>query len=128
MCDEVLLTAAGANFGLRRVLAPFLGAAAVFGIQVVAVCGGVGVLMTRSPPLHGVLQCAGAACLLYLGWQLLRERSAGSAGGIPYRTFGEAAALQFLSPRGWLMSLATVTLLLPAQWEQVLADGYSGAI
>lgn len=127
MCDEVLVTAAGANFGLRRALAPLLGAAAVFGIQVVAVGGGLGVLLARSPPLHGALRYTGAGCLLYLGWQLLRQRRAGCASGTQGNTFGEAA-LQFLSPKGWLMSLAVVTLLLPAQWEQVLAGSYAGRI
>ena len=128
MCDEVLRSATGASFGLRRAVVPFLGAAAVFGIQVVAVCGGLGMLLTRSPQLHGTLQSAGAGCLLYLGWRLLRRRGAGSLGGRSVSTFGEAAALQFLSPKAWLMALAAATLLLPVQWEQVLAAGYSGGI
>jgi threonine/homoserine/homoserine lactone efflux protein len=128
MCDEVLPTAAGANFAVRRALAPLLGAAAVFGIQVIAVCGALGLLLTRAPQLHLALQCTGGACLLYLGWQLLRQRSAGSASGAAFSTFGEAAARQFLNPKAWLMSLTAATLLLPAQWEQVLAGGYTGMI
>ena len=128
MCDEALVSAAGAGFGVRRGLVPLLGAAAVFAIQVVAVCGGVGIVLTRSPQMHGALQCAGAGGLLCLGWQLLRQRSAGSGSGVRLNTFGEAAAGQFLSPKAWLMSLSAVTLLLPTHWEQVLAGGSAGTI
>jgi threonine/homoserine/homoserine lactone efflux protein len=128
MFDELLLTAAGANCGLRRALVPFLGAAAVFGIQIVAVCAALGPLLVRSPQAHLALQGTGAGCILYLGWRLLRQRSAirGSAGR--FISFGEAAAVQFLSPKGWLMSLAAATLLLPAHWEQVLTGGHTGTI
>jgi threonine/homoserine/homoserine lactone efflux protein len=128
MCDQVLPTAASADFGLRRALVPFLAAVAAFAIQVVAVGSGLGILLARSAQLHGALQCAGAGCLLYLGWQLLRHHRAHSGAGAAFSTFGEAAALQFLNPKAWLMALATATLLLPAQWEQVLADGFAATI
>jgi threonine/homoserine/homoserine lactone efflux protein len=106
----------------------FLGAAAVFGIQVIAVCGGQGILLTRWPQLQVALQCVGGGCLPYLGWQLLRRRGIGSesAGGLI--SFWEAASLQYLNPRTWMMSVATATLLLPLQLEQVLADGYAPTI
>jgi threonine/homoserine/homoserine lactone efflux protein len=128
MFDEVLLTAASANFGLRRALVPFLGAAAVFGIQIVAVCAALGPLLMRSPQVHVALQATGAGCLLYLGWRLLRQRSAIRSSAGAFISFGEAAAVQFLNPKAWLMSLAAATLLLPAHWEQVLTGGYTGTI
>ena len=112
---------------LDEVLA-FLGAAAVFGIQVVAAGGGLGILLTRWPQLQGALQCMGAGCLLYLGWQLARQRSMGSGSTGTLSTFWEAASLQYLNPRTWLMSLAAATLLLPLQLEQLLADGCAGSI
>ena len=102
----------------------FLGAAAVFAIQVIAVCGGRGILLTRWPQLQVALQCVGCGCLPYLGWQLLRRRGTAAAGAGGLGTFWEAASLQYLNPRTWVMSVATATLLLPLQLEQVLADGY----
>jgi len=107
---------------------PFLGAAAVFGIQVIAVYGGLGILLTCCPQLHDALQYVGAGCLLYLGWQLPRRRSTGSGSAGRLMTFWEAASLQYLNPTTWLMSLAAATLLLPLPLEQVLADGYIGTI
>jgi threonine/homoserine/homoserine lactone efflux protein len=106
----------------------FLGAATVFGIQVVAVCGGLDILLTRWPQLQIALQCLGVGCLLYLGRRLLRPRLAGSGNGGELITFWEAASRRYLDPQSWLMSLAAATLLLPLQLEQVLADGYVGTI
>jgi threonine/homoserine/homoserine lactone efflux protein len=128
MLDEVLHSAAVASYGLRRAPMACLGAAAVFAIQFVAVRGGLGLLLTRWPLLQVALQYGGAACLPYLGWQLLRQRGAGPGTAGEPLTFWEAAALQFLNPKAWLMSLAAATLLLPLQLEQVMADGYSGRI
>jgi threonine/homoserine/homoserine lactone efflux protein len=128
MFEEALLSAAGMNVGLRRMLALSLGALAVFAIQLIAVCGPLGLLLLRCPQAHLALQCAGAGCLVYLAQrQLLRSRTAGPAAAAVLG-IGEAAAQQFLNPRAWLISVAAATLLLPPQWEQVLADGYAGMI
>lgn len=107
---------------------PFLGAAAVFGIQVVAECGGLAMLLTRWPQLYAALPCIGAGCLLYLGWQRLRQPGTASGTAGELATFWEAASLQFLNPKTWLMSLAAATLLLPLALEQILTDGSAGTI
>jgi threonine/homoserine/homoserine lactone efflux protein len=126
--NNVMLTAAGANFGLRRTLPHLLGVSCGFGAQVAAVCGGLGILFTRWPQLQLALKWVGAGYLLFLGWQMLRPRS-GEAGraGKPI-TFMEAAAFQFLNPKAWVISLTAATLFLPPQLGQVLASGYVAAI
>jgi hypothetical protein len=89
-----MLTAAGANFGLRRTAPHILGVTAGFGVLVSAACGGVAVLFTRWPPVHSALKWVGAAYLLFLGWQILRSRgAAGGSAGKPV-TFWEAAAFR----------------------------------
>jgi hypothetical protein len=128
MWGEVILTAAGASCGLRRALLPGLGAAAVCGVQLVAVGSGLGILLSRWPQVQIALPCVSAGCLLYLGAQLLRRRGAGPGAAGELITFWESAARQFLNPRTWLMSLAAATLLPPLQLQQVLAHGYSGTI
>jgi threonine/homoserine/homoserine lactone efflux protein len=126
--NNVMLTAAGANFGLRRTLPHILGIVCGFGTQVAAVCGGLGVLFIRWPQLHTTLKWVGAGYLLYLGWQLLRARGrASGAAGKPV-TFTEAAAFQYLNPKAWVMSLTAATLFLPPQLGQVLASSYVTAI
>jgi threonine/homoserine/homoserine lactone efflux protein len=126
--NNVMLTAAGANFGLRRTLPHILGVTCGFATLVAAVCCGMGVLFTRWPQLQTALKWVGAAYLLYLGWQLLRARggAAGSAGK-PV-TFAEAAAFQYLNPKAWVMALTAATLFLPPQLGQLLATGFVAGI
>ena len=126
--NNVMLTAAGANFGLRRTLPHILGVSCGFGAQVAAVCGGLGILFTRWPQLQLALKWVGAGYLLFLGWQMLRS-GAGQTGsaGKPI-TFAEAAAFQFLNPKAWVMSLTAATLFLPPDLGQALASGYVASI
>ena len=126
--NNVMLTAAGANFGLRRTLPHILGVASGFGVQVAAVCGGLGVLFTRWPQVHIGLKWVGAGYLLYLGWQMLRSRGAGVGSAGKPVTFWEAAAFQFLNPKAWVISLTAATLFLPPGLGQVLASGYVASI
>ena len=105
-----------------------LGIAAGFGIQVLAVCAALGMLLACMPHLGSALQWIGAGCAVYLGWRLLRSRDVRAAcGGAPL-TFSEVAAVQFLNPRAWLTSLAAATLFLPPELEQVLTGAFPGRI
>jgi threonine/homoserine/homoserine lactone efflux protein len=45
----VMLTAAGAKFGLRRTVPHILGVSCGFGVLVAAMCGGLGILFIRWP-------------------------------------------------------------------------------
>ena len=126
--NNVMLTAAGANFGLRRTLPHILGVTCGFGTQVAAVCSGVGVLFTRWPALQSTLKWAGAAYLLFLGWQLLRARGARAGEAGKPVSFGEAALFQFLNPKAWVMSLTAATLFLPAQLGALAASTYVAGI
>ena len=126
--NNVMLTAAGANFGLRRTLPHILGVSCGFGAQVAAVCGGLGILFTRWPQLQLALKWVGAGYLLFLGWQMLRSGAAQSGSAGKPITFAEAAAFQFLNPKAWVISLTAATLFLPPQLGQVLASGYVASI
>jgi threonine/homoserine/homoserine lactone efflux protein len=126
--NNVMLTAAGANFGLRRTLPHILGITCGFGSQVAAVCCGLGVVFTRWPQLHLALKWVGAAYLLYLGWQLLRARGAAAGESGKPVTFAEAAAFQYLNPKAWVISLTAATLFLPPQLGQLLASSFVTAI
>jgi threonine/homoserine/homoserine lactone efflux protein len=126
--NNVMLTAAGANFGLRRTVPHILGISAGFGVLVTAACGGLGVLFVRWPQLHLALKWIGAAYLVFLGWQILRSRSAAAASAAKPVTFWEAAAFQFLNPKAWVIALTAATLFLPAQLGQVLASTFVATI
>jgi threonine/homoserine/homoserine lactone efflux protein len=126
--NNVMLTAAGANFGLRRTVPHILGITCGFGLEVAAVCGGLGLLFTRWPQVHTALKWVGAAYLLYLGWQMLRPRDTQAGGAGKPITFTQAALFQFLNPKAWLMSLTAATLFLPPQLGQAAGSGFVAGI
>ena len=113
--NNVMLTAAGANFGFRRALPHMLGIACGFVVQLLSVCAGLSALFARWPALQSALGWVGAAYLVYLGWRMLRlESSAERAASRPV-SFLEAAAFQFLNPKAWVMTVTAATLFLPQE-------------
>src|SRR5262245_53232286 len=122
--NNVMLTASGANFGFRRTVPHLLGISTGCAIQLVAVCAGLGALFSHWPVLHTVLQWAGAAYLLWLGWKLVRSGEI-AAGQAPQPvTFLQAAAFQFVNPKAWVMSLSAVALFLPTGMGVIPATAY----
>lgn len=72
--------------------------------MIVAIGLGIGTLFSRFPLLHEVVRWAGIAYLLYLAWVIASTREVGSAGtGKPF-TFLQAAAFQWVNPKGWIMA------------------------
>jgi threonine/homoserine/homoserine lactone efflux protein len=122
--NNVMLTAAGANFGFRRTIPHMLGISAGCAVQLLAVCAGLGALFTKWPVLQTVLQWAGAAYLLWLGWKLLRSGDVAEGTAAQPITFLQAAAFQFVNPKAWVMSLSAVSLFLPRDIGIVPASAY----
>ncbi len=122
--NNVMLTASGANFGLRRTLPHMLGICWGFALQMLAVCAGLGAIFSRWPHLQDGLRWLGAAYLVWLGWRLLRPAGR-TEGHVPRPlTFLEAAAFQFLNPKAWVMNLTAATLFLPPELSSTAAAGY----
>jgi threonine/homoserine/homoserine lactone efflux protein len=74
--------------------------------------------------LQTILQWAGAAYLLWLGWKLLRSGEVAAGKAVRPITFLQAAAFQFVNPKAWVMSLSAVALFLPAGLGLVPAASY----
>ena len=126
--NNVMLTASGANFGLRRTLPHLLGIAAGFVLQLLAVCAGLGALFHRWPALQSALGWAGAAYLLYLGWHMLGQgESQARADTRPVQLI-EAAMFQFLNPKAWVMSVTAVTLFLPRELGPLTSGAYMAGV
>jgi threonine/homoserine/homoserine lactone efflux protein len=123
--NNVMLTASGATFGFRRTVPHMLGISAGCGIQLLAVCAGLGAIFTRWPQLQTALRWLGAAYLLYLGVRMLSGSGPGSAttGARPLTPL-EGAAFQFLNPKAWVMSLTAATLFLPHDLSVLAAGAY----
>lgn len=122
--NNVMLTASGASFGFRRTLPHLFGISAGCATQLLAVCAGLGALFHRWPMLQTVLQWAGAAYLLFLGWKLLASREIRAGHAAQPVSFLQAAAFQFVNPKAWVMSLTAVSLFLPPDLGIVAACVY----
>ena len=108
--NNTMLMTTGLNFGFRRGLPHLWGVALGFAVMVLAVGLGLGAVFQAYPAAHTVLKYAGAAYLLYLAWQIATagEFKEGAASGQPI-TFLEAAAFQWLNPKGWVMAVGAVS-------------------
>ena len=122
--NNMMLTASGATFGIRRTLPHMLGICVGCAIQLLAVCAGLGAIFHRWPQLQTVLRSVGAAYLVYLAWRILGAAQARAAGSARPLTFLEAALFQFLNPKAWVMTLTAATLFLPRELGAVAADAY----
>ena len=122
--NNVMLTASGASFGLKRTLPHMLGICAGGALELLAVCAGLGALFARWPHLQDALRWVGAAYLVYLGWRLLAPADADARSEPRPVTFLQAAAFQFLNPKAWVTYLTAATLFLPRELGPLTAAGY----
>lgn len=126
--NNVMLTASGASFGLRRTVPHILGICCGFVVQLLAVCAGLSALFARWPALQTALGWVGAAYLLYLGFSMLGRRDTEArAGGRPV-TFLQAAAFQFLNPKAWVMTVTAATLFLPRDVGPLFGGFYMATV
>lgn len=108
--NNTMLMTTGLNFGFRRGLPHLWGVALGFAVMVLTVGLGLGAVFQAYPAAYTVLKYAGAAYLLYLAWQIATagELKEGAARGRPI-AFMEAAAFQWLNPKGWVMAVGAVS-------------------
>ena len=108
--NNTMLMTTGLNFGFRRGLPHLWGVALGFAVMVLAVGLGLGAVFQAYPAAYTVLKYAGAAYLLYLAWQIATAGAVeeGETRGRPIG-FMEAAAFQWLNPKGWMMAVGAVS-------------------
>jgi threonine/homoserine/homoserine lactone efflux protein len=113
--NNVMLTATGANVGVRRGLPHMFGVAFGFGLMVFLVAAGVGSALIGNPEAMLVLRVVGVAILLWLAWKIAtagrtrdgrRERPIG---------FFQAAAFQWVNPKAWLICASAVGSFLQTE-------------
>ena len=112
--NNLMLSASGIAFGLRRSLPHLVGVAVGFAL-LLAACGfGVGAIAAAMPVVAPVLKVAGSAYLLYLAWTL-RSAFAPRAATRPARPlrFVEAALFQFVNPKAWIMAVTATSVFVP---------------
>ena len=113
--NNLMLMAAGANFGFRRAIPHMVGI--VFGVTVLTFLVGAGLmaLFDAFPALGFVLKVASMAYLLWLAVKIATAKpAAGNQGSTGPMTLIEAAAFQWINPKTWAMALSAITLYAPS--------------
>ena len=124
--NNALLWASGLRFGFRRTARHVAGTAVGIGVLVLAVAGGIGVVLTALPGADLALKLIGSAYLIYLAFRI--ARSQGGNRMVSSRPLGVlcAAAFQFANPKAWLFALAAAGTFLPPDVAPV-AGGLAAA-
>ncbi len=127
--NNTMLTASGANFGLRRSVPHMLGISVGFPAMLLAVALGAGELLRAHPLAQTTLRWAGAAYLLWLAWRIATARTAapgdgrepGETGGRPF-SFFQAVLFQWVNPKAWVIGLAAVLTQTTARGAAQIAE------
>jgi threonine/homoserine/homoserine lactone efflux protein len=124
--NNTMLTASGANFGLRRTVPHMLGVSIGFPVMLVAVALGAGELLRAHPVALAVLRWGGAAYLLWLAWRIATARPAtpeggGEPAGRPF-SFFQAVLFQWINPKAWVIGLAAVLTQTTASGAAQIAE------
>ncbi len=110
--NNMMLLASGVNFGFRRTVPHMLGITIGFGVMIVLAGLGAGQVFGRWPWLYNVLKVVSIGYLLWLAWKIATAGGvAGSERTADARpmTFLEAAAFQWVNPKGWTASLSAIS-------------------
>ena len=109
--NNTMLMSSGLNFGFRRGLPHLWGVTLGFAFMVLAVGLGLGAVFHAYPLLYTGLKYVGAAYLLYLAWQIATSAAHEEEGTADDKaiTFLQAAAFQWLNPKGWVMAVGAVS-------------------
>jgi threonine/homoserine/homoserine lactone efflux protein len=108
--NNIMLTATGANVGVRRGMPHLLGVIVGFGIMQFVFVGGAGTLLGSLPQLIAVLRVIGIAVLIWLAWKIASAGRAGAARERPMGFFG-AIIFQLVNPKGWLICASALSFL-----------------
>jgi threonine/homoserine/homoserine lactone efflux protein len=111
--NNALLLASGIRFGFGRTVRHVAGTALGMSALILAMAGGIGVLLAAVPGAELALKLVGSAYLSYLAVRI--ASSQGLTRSVVSRPLGvvHAAAFQFANPKGWLFAFAAVGTFLP---------------
>ncbi len=109
--NNVMLTATGANVGIRRGLPHLFGVAFGFAFMLGLLTVTIGTALTDSPRLLLALRIAGVGVLLWLAWKIATaDRTKSKAGERPVGFF-DAVLFQWVNPKAWLICAGAVSFI-----------------
>ena len=113
--NNIMLMAAGANFGVRRALPHAAGVVLGFTFMIIVIGLGAAQFFQNFPLAHTYLTVASVTYLLYLAYKIgtaAPKIDGSDRAGIPI-TFLQATAFQWVNPKAWTMALAAITVYTP---------------
>ena len=108
--NNSMLASSGATHGLKATMPHILGITVGFPVMIFLVAIGLGAVFQQSAILREALRWIGAAMLLWMAWKIANAVPPGTGGskGKPF-TFLQAAAFQWVNPKGWMAAIAVTT-------------------
>ena len=125
--NNLLATASGARFGLRRTLPQVAGVTFGFTILLSLAASGVAALVVRVPSLGTALAFGGYAYLLWMSarllWAAWRPTDGRKANVVTLRPmrFVQSALFQFANPKAWMMAISAASSLLAGHGSSIAA-------
>lgn len=118
--NNLMLMASGTNFGFVRSAPHMLGVAIGFVLMLVIVGAGLGALLKAFPTAMLALKYLSVAYLLYLAWRTANaappaRATAETRADMRPLSFVQAAAFQWVNPKGWTMALTAMAVYVPAE-------------
>jgi len=114
--NNLMLMASGANYGFRRSVPHMLGISIGHSFMIVLIGLGLMQLFDAFPALHTAMKVASVGYLLFLAWKIAQAAppTEGVAEGRPM-TFLQAAAFQWVNPKGWFMAVTAISVYAPSE-------------
>ncbi len=104
--NNMMLAASGATFGWRATLPHAMGVALGFPVMIFLIALGLGEIFQRSAALRSGLAWGGFAVMLYFSWRIAMAGTAKTGARARPLNFFQAAAFQWVNPKGWVMAIA----------------------
>lgn len=111
--NNLMLMASGANFGFRRSLPHQLGVGAGFVALLILTGLGLAQIFNSVPYSRAVLKMLATLYLLWLAWKIANAGPASAQSSAAPMTFWQAAAFQWVNPKGWAMALTANSVYVP---------------
>ncbi|WP_413503562.1 LysE family translocator [Serratia grimesii] len=123
---NIVALSAGAQFGFNATLRHVFGATLGFTLLLILIGLGLHTLLLLWPVLTQVIQWAGIAFLLFMAYQLgFDDGRLGNGSQVHAPSFWYGALLQWLNPKAWLASVASLGAFV-ADGDRLLLWQFAG--
>ncbi|WP_419763519.1 MAG: LysE family translocator [Arcobacter sp.] len=118
--NNIMLLSSGLTFGYKRTIPHILGVTLGFSLMILLVGLGFGIIFEKFPIVLKVLKVVGIVYLLWMAYKI-----ATSKGGMQIKhkskpfTFIQAALFQWINPKGWIMSLTSISIFVTSKNDSI---------